>query len=139
MENKRLSVNMGKTKVMICGKDLDTIQPFGQCPCSVCRRRVGRNSIFFTSCDAWAHKKCSGIKGRLVDTPDFKCCRCLGLACPIDGRRSFCPFRWEIKNQKYQNPFFLLEMEYPQMRVVILAPLQESVLLVESFMSYFPF
>ena len=25
MENKRLSVNMGKTKVMICGKDLDTI------------------------------------------------------------------------------------------------------------------
>ena len=25
MENKRLSVNMRKTKVMICGKDLDTI------------------------------------------------------------------------------------------------------------------
>ena len=35
--------------------------------------------------DAWVHKKCSEIKGRLVDTPDFKCHRCLGLAYPVDG------------------------------------------------------
>ena len=26
------------------------------------------------------------MKGRLVDIPDFKCHRCLGLASPIDGR-----------------------------------------------------
>ena len=29
MENKGLRVNIGKTKVMICGKDLDTIKPSG--------------------------------------------------------------------------------------------------------------
>ena len=33
-----------------------------------------------------SHKNCSKIKVRLVDIPDFKCHRCLGLACPIDGR-----------------------------------------------------
>ena len=85
MENKGLHISMGKTKVMICGKSLDTIKPSGTYPCSVCRRGVGRNSIFCTSCDAWVHKKCSAIKGRLVDIPDFKCHRCLGLARSIDG------------------------------------------------------
>ena len=38
------------------------------------------------SCDAWVQDKCSGIKGTLVDIQDFKCSRCLGLACPIDDR-----------------------------------------------------
>ena len=33
----------------------------------------------------WVHKKCSGIKVRLVDIPDFKCHKCLFLARPIDG------------------------------------------------------
>ena len=71
---------------MICGKGLDTIKPSGKYPCSVCRKGVGRNSIFRTKCDVWVHKKCSGIKSRLVDIPDFKCHKCLGLARPIDGR-----------------------------------------------------
>ena len=86
MENKGLRVNMGKTKVMICGKGLDTIKSSGKYPCSVCRKGVGRNSIFCKSCDAWVHKKCTGIKCRLIHIPDFKCHRCLGLACPIDSR-----------------------------------------------------
>ena len=33
MENKGLRVNMGETKVMICGKVLDTIKLSGKCPC----------------------------------------------------------------------------------------------------------
>ena len=74
-ENKGLRVNMGTTKVMICGKGLGTTKPSGKYPCSVCRKRVGRNSIFCTSCDAWVHEKCSEIKGRLVYIPDFKCHR----------------------------------------------------------------
>ena len=73
-KNKGLHVNMGKAKVMNCGKG------------SARRKGVGRNSIFCASCDAWVHKKCSGIKGRLVDIPDFTYHRCLGLAHPIDGR-----------------------------------------------------
>ena len=36
--------------------------------------------------DALVHKKCSGIKCCLLDIPDFKYHRCLGLARPIDGR-----------------------------------------------------
>ena len=73
---------MGKTKVMICGKGLDTIKPSGKYPCSVCRMGVRRNSIFCTSCDAWVHKKCREMQGRLVDIPDFKCHRCLRLSTP---------------------------------------------------------
>ena len=50
------------------------------------KKGVGRNSIFCTNCDAYVHKKCKRIKVRLVDIPDFKCDRCLGLARPIYGR-----------------------------------------------------
>ena len=39
-----------------------------------------------TRYDVLVHKKCSGIKGSLVDLPDFKYHRCLGLARPIDSR-----------------------------------------------------
>ena len=56
MENKGLRVNMVKTNVMICGKGLDAIKPSAKYPCSVCRKGVGRNSIFWKSCDAWVHK-----------------------------------------------------------------------------------
>ena len=87
MENKGLRVNMGKIKVMICGKGFDTIKPPGKYPCSVCRKGAGRNSILCTSCDAWVHKKCNnGIKGRFADKPDFQCHRYLGLVSPVDAR-----------------------------------------------------
>lgn len=32
------------------------------------------------------HKKCNGVKQRLVTIPDFKCIKCLGLARHIDDR-----------------------------------------------------
>ena len=85
MENKGLRVNMEETKVMICGNGLNTIKPYGKYPCSVCRKGVGRNSICCTSRDPLVHRKCSGIKSRLVNTLDFKCHKCLGLTCHIDG------------------------------------------------------
>ena len=85
-KNKVLRVNMGKTKVMICGNVLDTIKLSGNYPCNVCRRGVGINSIFCTSCNAWVYKKCNGIKDKRVDIPDFKCNRCLGLVHSVDGR-----------------------------------------------------
>ena len=56
MENQGLRVNKGKTKVMICGKNLDTVKPSGKYQCSLCRKGVQRNSVFFISCDAWIHK-----------------------------------------------------------------------------------
>ena len=33
----------------------------------------------------WLHKKCSGLE-RLTKDPDYRCTRCQGTACPLDGR-----------------------------------------------------
>ena len=75
LESKGLKVNMGKTKVMILGRDLHTLQTSGKYPSAVCSR-----------CLFWVHKRCSDIPGRLVEDPDFRCRRCLGNAWVIDGR-----------------------------------------------------
>ena len=38
LEAKGLRVNMGKTKIMVCGKDLRSIKDSGKHPCGVCRK-----------------------------------------------------------------------------------------------------
>ena len=86
MEKKGLRVNMGKTKIMVSGMDLDLLKKSGKDPCCVCQKGVGSNAIFCGGCLCWIHKKCSGIKGPLRPDPDFRCARCLGKAWPIDGR-----------------------------------------------------
>ena len=82
MEKKGLRVNAGKAKGMICGTGLDLLQSSGEYPCIVCRTGVGNNSIY---CKLWVHKKCSRLQ-RLTPNPDYRCARCMGNACPIDGR-----------------------------------------------------
>ena len=84
MERKGLQVNMGKTKIMVSGPNLDLLKKSGKDPCGVCQTGVGRNAIFCGGCLSWIHKKCSGIKGPLSPDPDFRCARCLGKARPID-------------------------------------------------------
>ena len=86
LESRGLKVNMGKTKLMISGRDLHTLQSSGKYPCAVCRKGVRKNSIFCSGCLFWVHKKCSNIPSRLVEDPDFRCRRCLGNAQAIDGR-----------------------------------------------------
>ena len=86
MESKGLGVNIGKTKVMICERDTGQIAESGKWPCSVCRKGVGRNSIFCNDCKSWVHKKCSDVKGSLGSVADFRCRRCKGDARPLDGR-----------------------------------------------------
>lgn len=86
VESKGLKVNMEKTKVMISGKELNSLVKAGKFPCGVCLKGVGQNSIFCGSCSFWIHKKCTGITGKLRENPDFKCKRCLGVARPIDSR-----------------------------------------------------
>ena len=54
MEEKGLTVNAGKTKIMICGTGLDLLQSSGEFPCAVCRTGVGSNSIFCKGCKHWA-------------------------------------------------------------------------------------
>ena len=82
MEAKGLRVNMGKTKIMVSGVNLQTLKDSGKYPCSVCRKGVASNSIYCAGCSHWVHKKCSGLKSN----PDYRCSRCKGTARPIDGR-----------------------------------------------------
>ena len=86
MARKGLWVNMGKTKIMVSGPNLDLLKKSGKDPCGVCQTGVGRNAIFCGGCLSWIHKKYSGIKGLLRPDSDFRCARCLGKACQIDGR-----------------------------------------------------
>ena len=86
MEAKGLRVNMGKTKIMVSGVNLQTLKDSGEYPCSVCRKGVGSNSIYCAGCSHWVHKKCSGVTGSLKSNPDYRCSRCKGSARPIDGR-----------------------------------------------------
>ena len=81
-----LQVNMGKTKIMVSGLDLDLLKKFVKDPWGVCQKGVGSNAISCAGCLCWIHKKCNGIKGPLRPNPDFRCARCLGTARPIDRR-----------------------------------------------------
>ena len=74
-----LSREFRKTKIL-CSRH-DAPKPIEKCrfPCGVCLRGVGRNSILCTCCNHWVHKACTDQIGRLVEDPNFKCKRCLGL------------------------------------------------------------
>ena len=83
----RKQVNMGKTKIMKSGINLDVLKKSGKYPCGVCQSGVGSsNAIFCGGCKRWVHKKCSGINGPLRPDPEFRCTRCLGTAWAIDER-----------------------------------------------------
>ena len=72
MEKKGLRVNMGKTKIMVSGMNLDLLKKAGKDPCGVCQTGVGSNAIFCDGCLCWIHKICSGIKGSLPPDPFFR-------------------------------------------------------------------
>jgi Reverse transcriptase (RNA-dependent DNA polymerase) len=77
MERKGLRVNIGKTKVMKCCVNSTPLSDSGKWPCGVCRKGVGRNSVFCVVCKKWVHKKCSGVKGKLVTGVKFTCPVCV--------------------------------------------------------------
>ena len=60
MEEKGLRVNAGKTKITICGTELDLLQSSGEFPCAVCRTGVGSNSMSCKGCKHWVHKNAVG-------------------------------------------------------------------------------
>ena len=57
------------------------------------------NAILFDVCERSVHKKCSGIKGRLLPDSVFRCARCLGTAWAIDERQSL---EAEVGNEKLE-------------------------------------
>ena len=107
MEKKGLRVNAGKTKVMICGSGLDLLQSSGEYPCTVCRTGVGNNSIYCNGCKLWVHKKCSGLQ-RLTPNPYYRCARCMGNVCLIDGRPQ-SEVQVEPDKLEVVAPFFYLD------------------------------
>ena len=77
MESKGLKINIGKTKILITGKERETIVCSGEFPCGVCGRGVGQNSLTCAECNKWIHKRCSGLQS--VTGPgarDFVCSTC---------------------------------------------------------------
>ena len=77
---------MKKTKIMVCGPNLNTLNDFGLYPCGVCPNGAGRDSIYCSGCSHWIHKRGTNITGVFKANEDFRCKRCLGAARPIDGR-----------------------------------------------------
>ena len=86
MEDKGLRVNVGKTKLMVSGPNLNPIHDSGKHPCGVCRQGVSRNSIFCKGCKHWVHWRCTGKQGRAREDPSFRCNRWLGVARAIHAQ-----------------------------------------------------
>jgi len=74
MWDRGMRVNMNKTKVMINGECQELMQKAARWLCGVCDRGIGSNSIQFTSCEKWVHKKC-GIKGSMSKVMKTFICR----------------------------------------------------------------
>ena len=72
MEKKGLRVNMGKTKVLVSGHNLNVLKKSGKYPCGVCLTSVGTNSIYCRGCFHWVHKRCSGLPSALKEDPDCR-------------------------------------------------------------------
>ena len=71
IEQKVLRVNMKKTKIMVSGPGLYLLRDSGLLLCAICRIGVGVNSIQCWKHRLWVNKKCSGVRGRFVEDPDW--------------------------------------------------------------------
>ena len=80
LERKGLRVNNKKTKIMCCSRDVACASiPPSNFPCGVCSTGVGSNSILCIQCLKWIHKRCTGIKGKLKNNPEYICPKWHGL------------------------------------------------------------
>ena len=73
MELKGLKVNIEKTKVMRSGKSGREIVKTGRWPCVVCGKGVVANSIQYSDCCGWVHKRCSLARCPLAVIQSFRC------------------------------------------------------------------
>ena len=62
-ESKGLKVNLGKTKVMVCGGNTkDGMSKSKVDPCGACSLRAKANSVLFLQCGECIHSRCAGMK-----------------------------------------------------------------------------
>src|SRR3989441_12199258 len=76
LKEKDLRVNIGKTKVMNCKVGVGQVVNSGKYPCGICRKGVGVNSIYCSSCKKWIHRGCSVLEGSLEKIGNFMCRNC---------------------------------------------------------------
>ena len=77
LAKRGLKINIGKTKVLVSGKDGLTALPSGQYPCGVCAQGVGVNSVLCTQCGKWVHIRCSGLQNvRQARNRNYVCPTC---------------------------------------------------------------
>ena len=82
---KGLKVNAGKSKVMVGSSGGKMIVNSGKWPGGVCGKGIQANSIQYTVCKKWIHKRCSGVHGDLSLVADgFRCRRCDGTIQEVD-------------------------------------------------------
>ena len=61
--SKGLKVNIGKTKIMVCGDiTKDGMFKSKVDPSGVCSLRVKANTVLCAQCGKWIHGKCAGVK-----------------------------------------------------------------------------
>ena len=100
MELRGLKINIGKTKLMVSGKENQAATPTGQYPCAACNRGVGANSILCCSCDKWCHKRCTGLSS-LAGITAYTCPVCSGtLQRPVQTDDSITLDRGTIEEVK---------------------------------------
>ena len=96
-----MRVNMNKTKVMISGERQMVWQKAARWPCGVCNKGVGSNSLQYTRCQKWVHKKCSGIKGSMSKVAKSFICRgCLNpISTPNMVRNGMCRHNYAVERE----------------------------------------
>ena len=85
----RVNVDKSKSMQLLFGKK-KSISIVG--PCGVCGERVGCNSIQWTKCQRWVHRRCSDAprKVSLLSCRDvFVCTTCLGHNCSVEEKLEF--------------------------------------------------
>ena len=55
IENSSVKVNTGNTKLLVSGKEPDSVVCTGKYPCGVCHRGVGVNYVLCTECNRWIY------------------------------------------------------------------------------------
>ena len=67
-----MKINVNKTKAFYARRNLVQMQ-IQKYPFFVCGNGVGRNSVQYTKCQHWTHKKCCGVHGSLTHEKEFTC------------------------------------------------------------------
>ena len=77
-----LRINMGKTKIFGSSGKTQQSKRNIKCPCGMCSKGVGVNSILCQTYNLWIHKRCSGVKGTLKKESMYRCKKCKGESAP---------------------------------------------------------